>query len=92
MSDEVKDNPAKQRFELVVEGVTAYAEYERSPGVVRITHTIVPESLGGKGVGSKLAKGALDAVRAEGAKVIPQCSFIAAYIKKHLEYQDLVTG
>ncbi len=90
MSDEVKDNPAKHRFELIVEGITAYAEYERTPGTVRFTHTIVPEALGGKGVGSKLAKGALDAVRAEGAKVIPQCPFIAAYIKKHSEYQDLV--
>ncbi|HEX7775877.1 MAG TPA: GNAT family N-acetyltransferase, partial [Parvibaculum sp.] len=52
--------------------------------------TVVPEELGGKGVGSRLAKGALDAVRAEGLKVVPQCPFIAAYIKKHPEYQPLV--
>lgn len=92
MTDGVKDNPAKHRFEIVVEGVTAYAEYERKPGIVTFTHTIVPESLGGKGVGSKLAKGALDAMRAEGSKVVPQCPFIAAYIKKHSEYQDLVVA
>lgn len=92
MADDVKDNPAKHRFEIIVEGITAYAEYERKPGVVTFTHTIVPEALGGKGVGSKLAKGALDAVRAEGSKLIPQCPFIAAYIKKHPEYSDLVVA
>ncbi|MGB3811333.1 MAG: GNAT family N-acetyltransferase [Parvibaculum sp.] len=92
MSDTVKDNPAKHRFEIVVEGITACAEYERKPGVVTFTHTVVPEALGGKGVGSKLAKGALDAVRAERSKLVPQCPFIAAYIKKHPEYQDLVVA
>lgn len=92
MSDTVKDNPAKHRFEIIVEGITAYAEYERKPSVVTFTHTVVPEALGGKGVGSKLAKGALDAVRAEGSKLVPQCPFIAAYIKKHPEYQDLVVA
>jgi predicted GNAT family acetyltransferase len=90
MAEEVKDNPAKQRFELEVEGHTAFAAYERRPGVITFTHTVVPEELGGKGVGSRLAKAALDAVRAEGLKVVPQCPFIAAYIKKHPEYQPLV--
>lgn len=92
MGDEVKDNRGKHRFELTVEGITAYAEYERKPGIVTFTHTIVPEALGGKGVGSKLARGALDAVRTEGSKVIPQCPFIAAYIGKHPEYRDLVAA
>ncbi|MDR3499316.1 MAG: GNAT family N-acetyltransferase [Parvibaculum sp.] len=92
MADDVHDNPEKKRFELTVEGITAYAEYVRKPGVITFTHTIVPEALGGKGVGSRLAKGALDAVRAEGLKVVPQCPFIAAYIKKHPEYQPLVVA
>lgn len=92
MAEDVKDNRAAHRFELTVEGITAYAEYVRAPGVITFTHTIVPEALGGKGVGSRLAKGALDAVRAEGLKVVPQCPFIAAYIKKHPEYQPLVVA
>ncbi|HEY4344494.1 MAG TPA: GNAT family N-acetyltransferase [Parvibaculum sp.] len=92
MSDEVTHNPATHRFEITIDGVTAYSEYTRKPGVVTIIHTIVPEALGGKGVGSKLAKFALDTIRAEGSKVIPQCPFTAAYIKKHPEYQDLVAG
>jgi hypothetical protein len=50
----------------------------------------VPEELGGKGVGSKLVKGALDQVRSKGLKVIAQCPFVKAYIDKHPEYADLL--
>lgn len=90
MSGEVIDNKERHRFEITLDGVTAYAEYERKPGVVALTHTVVPEALGGKGIGSKLAVFALDAIRAEGFKVDPQCKFMAGYIGKHPEYADLV--
>ena len=50
----------------------------------------VPQELGGRGIGSQLARGALDAVRAEGLKVVAQCPFISASIAKHADYQDLV--
>lgn len=92
MADTVRDNPALHRFELEVDGVVAFSEYKRKDGVVTFIHTEVPDALGGKGVGSKLAKGALDAVRAAGEKVIARCPFIAAYIKKHAEYQDLLVA
>ncbi len=86
----VHDNPALNRFELEVDGVIAFSEYRHKPGVVTFIHTLVPDELGGKGVGSKLARGALDMVRARGEKVIAKCPFIAAFIKKHAEYQDLL--
>ena len=50
----------------------------------------MPAELGGKGAGSRLVKGALDQVRADGLKVIPQCPFVKAYIDKHPEYADLL--
>jgi predicted GNAT family acetyltransferase len=50
----------------------------------------VPPELGGKGIGSKLIKGALDQARAEGLKVVAQCPFVKAYIEKHNEYADLL--
>ena len=90
MPSTVRDNEARHRFELDVEGVIAFAEYRRAPGVVTFVHTVVPESLGGRGVGSTLAKGALDLVRAHGDKVVAECPFIAGYIGKHKEYQDLL--
>ncbi len=50
----------------------------------------MPEALSGQGVGSKLVRGVLDALRAEGAKVVPRCEFVAAYIARHPEYRDLL--
>lgn len=90
MANEVRDNAVRHRFELEVDGVIAFSEYKRKPGVVDFIHTEVPEALGGKGVGSRLAKGALDLVRARGERVAAHCPFIAAFIRKHAEYLDLL--
>ena len=87
---EVVDNRERHRFELEVEGVIAFASYEREDGIVTFTHTIVPAKLQGRGIGSKLIKGALAVVRAEGLKVAPECPFVRAYIEKHPEQQDLL--
>lgn len=90
MSSNVRDNTKLRRFELEVEGVVAFSEYQRKAGVVTFIHTEVPEALAGKGVGSQLARGALDMVRANGERVVAKCPFIAAFIKKTAEYQDLL--
>jgi predicted GNAT family acetyltransferase len=90
VSDEIIDNRARNRYELTVEGATAHVDYARAPGVITFIHTIVPERLGGRGIGSKLAQYVLDDARRNGEKVIPQCPFIAAYIQRHQEYQGLV--
>ena len=89
---QVRDDEARHRFELDVDGVTAYSVYKREPGIITFIHTVVPDALGGRGVGSALAKGALALVRARGEKVIPQCPFIHAYMKKHPETQDLLAN
>jgi uncharacterized protein len=88
----VRDNKTKSRFELDVEGDTAFANYRLTPSVITFIHTEVPPELSGKGAGSALVKGALDQVRAEGLKVIAQCPFVKAYIDKHGEYADLLKG
>ena len=88
--DEVRDNPAQRRFELNADGGTAATYYDLSPGVITFTHTEVPPALEGRGIGSKLARGALDAVRAQGLKVVAECPFIRGYIERHPEFQDLL--
>lgn len=90
MSDEVRDNPTLHRFELDVEGHAAVAYYSLAPGVITFTHTEVPSELSGRGVGSRLARGALEAVRAKGLKVVAKCPFIGGYIAKHAEFADLL--
>ena len=90
MSGDVRNNPEQNRFELEAEGHTAIAVYALSPGVITFTHTEVPKQLEGRGIGSTLARGALDAARALGLKVVARCPFIAAHIRKYPEYQDLL--
>jgi len=90
MNDAVSNNPAHHRYELKVDGHIAATYYKIADGVITFIHTEVPPELGGKGIGSKLIKGALDQVRADGLKVIAQCAFVKAYIEKHFEYADLL--
>ena len=87
---DVTDNRPEHRFELATEGGLAVAEYALGDGVVTFTHTIVPRAAEGQGVGSRLIGGALAQVRAAGLKVRPQCSFVAAYMQRHAETQDLL--
>jgi uncharacterized protein len=86
----VHNNTAKRRFELPLDGHTAFSEYRRSDGVLYVMHTEVPKELNGKGIGSALVRGVLDTARAEGLKVKPLCPFVRGYIEKHAEYQDLL--
>ncbi|NWG26321.1 MAG: N-acetyltransferase [Pseudorhodoplanes sp.] len=89
MSD-VRNNEAANRFELDTAGHLAVAYYRLAPGIITFTHTEVPTALSGQGIGSKLARGALEQVRAMKLKVVAQCPFIAAYIGKHAEFSDLL--
>ena len=87
---EVVNNKAHHRYELTVDGHLAATYYKISDNVITFIHTEVPPELGGKGIGSKLVKGALDQVRSDGLKVIAQCPFVKGYIDKHPDYADLL--
>ena len=87
---EVGDNTAASRFEMASGDAVAFVEYTRAGDRIVLTHTEVPEALSGQGVGSKLVRGPLDALRAEGVEVVPRCEFVAAYIARHPEYRDLL--
>lgn len=90
MPNTVRNNTDLQRFELDIDGHTAVAYYRLSPGVITFTHTEVPQELSGRGIGSALARGALEIVRAQGLKVLVKCPFISAYMGKHPEFNDLL--
>jgi predicted GNAT family acetyltransferase len=89
MSNNVRDNTERHRFELDAQGHIAFSNYKRADGVLTILHTEVPKELEGQGIGSALVRGVLDLARASGEKVIPACPFVKGYIDRHPEYADL---
>lgn len=83
MDASVVDNPALSRFELPVDGQTAFLAYERGRDSIRLLHTEVPEPFRGRGFGEAIVKGALGRARAEGLRIIAVCPFVRAYLRKH---------
>jgi uncharacterized protein len=87
----VRDAPERSRFEITVDGVVAgFAFYRLAPGRITFVHTEIDDAYGGRGLGGQLARAALDAVRARGLAVRPDCPFIKGWIAKHPDYADLV--
>ena len=87
----IVDVPDEERYEALVDGTLAgSAFYQLRSGRIVFLHTEVDPSFEGHGVGSRLAKDALDDARSKGLRVVPRCPFIARYIREHPEYQDLL--
>ena len=90
MTDTVRDDSARRRYELDAGGELAFIDYRRDGSTVFMTHAEVPRALRGGGIGSALVKGALALVRERGEKVVPLCSFVAQYMQRHPETRDLL--
>lgn len=86
----IANNTLKHRFEVEVGPRTAFLNYFLQDGVITFTHTEVPKALEGRGIGTQLAKAALEYAKAEGLKVVPQCPFVAAFVQGHPQYQGLL--
>jgi predicted GNAT family acetyltransferase len=88
---QVRDLPEEHRYHALVDGKVAGVIFYRDAGDDRIMrHTEVATAFEGKGVGSALARAALDDVRAKGKQVRPNCPFVASWIERHPDYRDLV--
>ena len=90
MADEIRDNSARNRFEMDAGDGIAFVNYRLTPGMIVLSHTEVPEQLEGQGLGSKIVRGVLDIVRARGLKLVPACGFVAAFIRKNPEFRPLL--
>lgn len=90
----VVDNPSQHRFELPIEreDEIAAAYYRVENDRLVLTHTEVPQQFSGQGIGSRLARGVFDAIRASGRKAILKCPFMGAFAARHPEYSDIVDG
>lgn len=87
---QVTHNAIEQRYEMMVDGRLSVCEYEFDDGRMVFTHTLVPPELRGRGIAEKLVRTALGDARSSGHKVVPACSYVAVFIQRNKEYQDLV--
>lgn len=90
MTGAIRHDAARHRFELEVDGHRCELDYTLAGTTMTITHTGVPEAVGGRGIGAELVAAAFAAARANGWKVRPACSYAAAWVRKHPEQADLV--
>jgi uncharacterized protein len=91
MDTTVVDVPERGRFEITLDGrVVGLASYHVDNGTMTLPHTEIDPSVGGRGLGTALVAGVLDAARDRDLHVLPYCSFVRHYIQQHPEYLDLV--
>ncbi len=87
---QIEHHPAQSRFEYAAGGDLAVCEYRREGSCWILFHTFVPESMRGTGIAAAVVKTALDHIRAEKGHVVPDCSYVAAYIQRHPDYAPLL--
>jgi len=91
MTSHIRNNEEKKQFETTVDGHVALTAYElEDPNRIVFTHTEVPDALSGRGIAGEIVKFALDYAREKKLTVVPQCAYVASYVKRHPEYQDLL--
>lgn len=86
----VQHNPGAGRYEAVVDGHLSVCEYQLNGEQMVFTHTRVPPELRGRGIAELLVREAMAGARAAGRRVVPACSYVAKFIERHREYQDLL--
>jgi hypothetical protein len=91
MAVQVVNDSDQHRYEIRVDGTpVGFAAYEEQPGVLTFTHTEIDPAYEGKGLGSVLARAALEGTRTNGQQAVPLCPFITDYIRRHPQYLDTV--
>lgn len=92
MTLSVSHNQAGHCFEAMVDGHRCVVDYTLRDDVLTVTHTGVPDAVGGRGVAAALTKFVLDTATQAGWTVIPACSYTAAYIRRHPEYRSIINN
>lgn len=87
---DIRDNPARKRYELAVDGEVAVVTYNLSPPNLMITETLVPEKLEGRGLASRLARHVIADANDRDLVLLPVCPFFSAYLQKHPEHAEAV--
>ena len=87
---EVVHNAARQRFEATVEGLLCRCDYQMSGDAMMLVHTEVPRPLEGRGIAAALVRATLDHARERGYKIVPACSYVRTYMRRHPDTAELL--
>ncbi len=90
VTEQLRHDEARGRFQLTVDGYQARLDYRREPGRMVITHTGVPPQIGGRGIAAQLVEAALSWARGQQLKVATTCSYANAYLRRHPQHRDLL--
>jgi predicted GNAT family acetyltransferase len=90
MDDDFGINEEKKRFELEIDGHTAFIEYIVRGNMMMLIHTEVPHALEGKGIGNKIVQKTLNYIKEHNHTLAPLCPFVAKYITKHPEWKSIL--
>jgi len=94
MSHPIQHVPDASRFETIVDGETCVRDYRLDDRlddrVMTMTRVYVPPPVEGRGIASRLTRFALDHCRAKGLAVVPRCPYVAAWLRRHDDYEDLL--
>ena len=88
----VRHNKAAERFEADLDGHLARADYRIVGDVMQIFHTEVPVAFEGRGIAAALVTAAVDYARENGLKVLPACSYVRGYMRRHPEARSLLAA
>ena len=83
-------NEEENKFEKKIDGFVAYIEYLKKDDKLYLTHTIVPQEIGGRGIGTTLVRETLKEIEKRKLKIVPICSFVVSYIERHPEWEKLL--
>lgn len=90
MALNIHHDPGAREFSVDVDGYVGVLNYDLRGNTMTITHTLVPEAIGGRGIAAELTRFALETARAKGWKVVSMCSYAAVYLRRHPEFNDLL--
>jgi len=92
MAHDIRHNSDESRFETTVDEQLCVLDYRLDRKVITMTRVLVPPPVEGRCIAGALTRHALDYSREENWRVVPRCPYVAAWIKRHPDYADLVNG
>jgi len=87
---DIKHNAAARRFEATVDKLLARCDYRMHGNTMMLVHTEVPPQLEGRGIASMLVRAAFDHAKESGMDVLPVCSYVGAWTRRHPDVEPML--